>query len=85
MCVAQAQAAAIVICRYLCKVLRRSMSGDVYRRRWLKAPNVLASFKIVISVYAFALCSSQELITAFYRDVRNCIISIPNADKILLL
>ena len=57
MCVAQAQAAAIFMCRYLSKVLRRWMSGDVYRpnefevyshkstRRRLKAyHNVIASF-----------------------------------------
>ena len=31
MCVAQAQTAAIFMCRYLFKVLRRWMSGDVYR------------------------------------------------------
>ena len=56
MCESQAQTAAIFMCRYLFKVLRRWMSGDVHRpnelevyshkstRRWLKAYlNVVAS------------------------------------------
>ena len=57
MCVAQAQAAAIFMCRYLSKVLQQWISSDVYRpnelevychkstRRRLKAYlNVVASF-----------------------------------------
>ena len=42
-------------------------------------------FITVISVYAPTLGSNQESIMAFYQDLRNCISSIPNADKILLL
>ena len=42
-------------------------------------------FISVISVYAPTLGSNQESIMAFYQDLRNCIILISNADKILLL
>ena len=51
----------------------------------LRAPISCGRFIIVISVYAPTLGSNQESIIAFYQDLRNCIISIPNADKILLL
>ena len=51
----------------------------------LRAPLSCGRFMTVISVYAPTLCSSQESIMAFYQDLRVCITSIPNADKILLL
>ena len=51
----------------------------------LRAPLSCGRFITVISVYAPTLGSNQESIMAFYQDLRNCISSIPNADKILLL
>ena len=51
----------------------------------LKAPLSCGCFITVISVYDPTLGSNQESIMAFYQDLRNCIILIPNADKILLL
>ena len=51
----------------------------------LRASLSSGRFIAAISVYAPTLGSNQESTMAFYKDLRNCIISIPNADKILLL
>ena len=51
----------------------------------VRAPLSCGRFITIIPVYAPTLGSNQESIIAFYQYLRNCIISIPNADKILLL
>ena len=51
----------------------------------LRAPLFCGRFITVISVYAPTLGSNHKYIMAFYQDLRNCIISIPNANRILLL
>ena len=51
----------------------------------LRAPLSCGRFITVISVYAPTLGSNQKSIMAFFQYLCNCIISIPNADKILLL
>ena len=50
----------------------------------IRAPLSCGRFITVISVYAPTLGNNQESIMAFYQEFLNCIISIPNADKILL-
>ena len=51
----------------------------------LRAPLFCGRFITIISVYAPTLGGNQESIMAFYQGIGNCISSIPNADKILLL
>ena len=51
----------------------------------LRAPPSCGRFITVISMYAPTLGSNQESIMAFYQDLHNCISSILNTDKILLL
>ena len=55
MCVAQAQITAIFMCRYLFKVLRRWMSGDVYRPNKLEVyshKSTLRRLKAYLNVVA---------------------------------
>ena len=53
----------------------------------LRAPLYCGRFIITViqCILLPMTCSSQKSIIAFYQDLRNCIIWIPNADKILLL
>ena len=55
------------------------------RVMWLRAPLFCGRFITIISVYAPTLGSNQESIMVFYQDMSNCVSSIPNEDKILLL